>query len=533
MTLIIIGCKTNKQADLIVHNAKIYTVDKNFSVNQAMAVKDGQILELGGNNQILNNYNATEVIDVNQAIIYPGFIDGHCHFFSYGVGLLKRADLKNTASFEEVIEVLKKHHQKHSSYWIEGRGWDQNDWEVKEFPAKELLDKVFPEHPVLLTRIDGHAALANSVALEIAGIKKDTKTQGGDIIIRDGEPTGLLIDEAIELVSDHIPDLSRRQMIDAFEIAQKNCFGVGLTSVVDAGLSHDTIYLIDSLQTAGELKIRINCMLKSSQENLDMFFKVGPIYKDRLQVNSIKLFADGALGSRGAAMLEEYSDDPGNNGLIIYPIEHYQNVCQQAYANGFQVNTHAIGDSGNRMILDVYSKILKGTNDRRWRVEHCQVLHPEDFDKFGKYNIIPSVQATHCTSDMYWADERVGKDRIKGAYAYQDLLDQNGWIINGTDFPIEKIDPLLTFYASVSRKDLNNYPEGGFQTENGLSREDALRSMTIWAARGSFQEDELGSLKAGKKADFVILDRDIMVIPEQEIPAVKVLGTFVGGEKVY
>ena len=315
--------------------------------------------------------------------------------------------------------------------------------------------------------------------------------------------------------------------------AQKNCFAVGLTSVHDAGLGKNVIDVIDSLNRSDEMMMRTYAMLAPTKENFKEFVDKGIYKTDRLNVRSVKLYADGALGSRGAKLLQDYSDDPGNSGLLLQSPDSIMEILKTAHKQGFQVNTHAIGDSANRMMLTLYGEVLKGENHKRWRIEHAQVIAPGDFDLFGKYSIIPSSQPTHATSDMYWAGERLGPERIKGAYAYKQLLGQVGWIPLGTDFPIENINPLYTFYAAVTRKDLKGWPEGGFQTENALSREEALKGMTIWAAKAAFEENEKGSLEVGKLADFVVLDKDIMEIPGKGLPTVKVLKTFIDGQEVF
>ena len=531
---IIISCNTmNREADIIVHNARIYSVDDDFNIHQAMAVKDGLILAIGSEREILGNYHSKDTIDCQGKAIFPGFYDAHCHFYSYGLGKIRRADLVGTKSFEEILQVMEKHHAEHPNSWIEGRGWDHNDWEVKEFPTRDKLDELFPNTPVILTRIDGHAALVNSVALEKAGITADTRIQGGDIILANGKPTGILIDNAIDSVTSLVPGPDVQMQLNALQIAQNDCFAVGLTSIADAGLDIETIKTIDSLFKEGDLKMRMNIWISPNKNNYDDFISRGTYRTERLHVNALKLYADGALGSRGACMIEPYSDDPDNHGLIMYDETYYRDVCEKAIEHGFQVNTHAIGDSGVRMVLDLYADYLKGPNDLRWRIEHSQIVHPDDFRRFTAYSVIPSIQATHATSDMYWADERIGDERLKGAYAYRQLLEANGWLPNGTDFPVEHINPIYTFYASVVRKDLEGYPEEGFQMENALSREEALRSMTIWAAKGSFEEIEKGSLEPGKFADFVVLDNDIMSIPEDEIPETTVLMTFLDGEMVF
>jgi predicted amidohydrolase YtcJ len=522
-----------KKADLIIYNAKVYTVDDHFSVADCVIIKEGKILAVGKAEDLMSAYEATDMLDAEGYYVYPGFHDAHCHFLSYGLGKLQRADLTGTSSFNEVLELVKAHAEINKSEWIEGRGWDQNDWEVKEFPDRAELDRLFPERPVVLIRIDGHASLVNGEALRMAGITAETEVTGGEVKVVDGRPTGILIDNAMEFITEVIPENDKELQKTALLAAQEDCFAVGLSSVTDAGMKVSVIKLIDSLQQNGELKIRFNAMLSAMDTAYLDFMREGIYKTDRLHVNSVKLYADGALGSRGACMLEPYCDDPGKHGLIMYPESYYREVIENALKYNYQVNTHAIGDSGNRLILDLYAEYLGGPNDKRWRVEHAQIVHEDDFKKFAEFNIIPSIQSTHATSDMYWAEERVGPERMKGAYASKRLLDMNGWLPNGTDFPIEKISPLLTFYAAVARKDLNAYPENGFQSGDALNREEALRSITIWAAKGSFEEDEKGSLEAGKVADIVILDKDLMNIDEKEIPGVKVVFTFVGGEKVY
>lgn len=519
--------------DLIVRNVHVYTVDDAFSVAESFAVKDGKVVATGTNEYIRSRYEAKEVHDYSGRYVYPGFNDAHAHFYGYGMNLLQRANLAGTRSQDEIYAILQEYHAQFGGDWIQGRGWDQNNWPEKAFPDKSRLDELFPDVAVYLIRIDGHAAWCNSKALELAGITGPVEVQGGEVVVKNGKPTGILIDRAMDLVSSRIPEPSLEMKGKALQAAQKNCFAAGLTSVTDCGVSREVVHLMDSLHRSGELKMRINAMLDPTEENFDAFVRKGRYQTDRLMVNTIKIYADGALGSRGALMLEPYSDDPGNSGLQMAPQQFYDDICKLAYDNNFQVATHCIGDGANRMILNTYGKYLKGENDRRWRIEHAQIVHPHDFNLFGKYSVVPSIQATHATSDMDWATDRVGGERIKGAYAYQQLLQQLGWLPNGTDFPVEEIYPLYTFYSSVFRIHHDETPAGGFQMENALSREQTLRSMTLWGAKASFEENLKGSLEPGKWADFVVLDTDLMTATPHQILEAKIVATWVGGEKVF
>ena len=515
------ACNPKTPVDLIIHNANIYTVDDIFSKAQAFAVKDGKFVAVGDEETIMRQYTAKETIDAKGDAVYPGFMDGHSHFTGYGENLVRWADLKGCRSYDEVIERLKVHDSLYPAEWLLGRGWDQNLWEVAEFPDNEKLAEVFPNKKVLLTRVDGHAVLVSKEVLALANIDANIKMDGGMAIVKEGRCTGVLLDNLADAAKALIPKMETTQSIQALLKAQENCMAAGLTSVTDAGQDIATIELIDSLQQAGQLKMHVNAMVNPDDETMDYFMRQGVIDKERLTVRSVKIYADGALGSRGAKLLEPYSDDPTNDGLILESDEFYRHVCQKAYDAGYQVCCHAIGDGGVHHILDIFSEYLKGKNDLRWRIEHSQTVADSDFQRFGEFSVIPSIQTTHCTSDMDWADERLG-ERIKNAYAYQQLLQQNGWVINGTDFPIEDISPIYTFYAAVTRKHLDGTPAEGFQMENALTREQALRSITIWVAKGCFLEARKGSIEVGKDADFVILDRDIMSIQEDEIPETKV-----------
>ncbi|HEV7621750.1 MAG TPA: amidohydrolase, partial [Flavisolibacter sp.] len=434
--------------DLLIYNATIYTVDPSFSIASAIAIDKGKIVEVGKTNDLLKKFNAKDKNDAKGKFIYPGFIDAHSHFYGYGLEL-QTTDLVGSLSWDEVISRLKSFASKNKEGWLMGRGWDQNRWNVKEFPTKEKLDELFPDRPVALTRIDGHALIVNQKALDIAGITAGTKINGGSVDSRNGKLTGVLIDNAMSLVFPKIPRATESQVTSALIKAQQNCFADGLTTVSDCGIGYRQALFIDRLQKEGKLKMRIYAMLADATENYNYLFSNGKIKTDRLNVRSFKVYADGALGSRGACLLAPYSDRPDWSGFLLSSQQHFDSVANIIHQHGFQMCTHAIGDSGNRVILNIYASHLKGKNDERWRIEHAQVINENDFDLFGQYSIVPSVQPTHATSDMYWAEARLGNKRIKGAYAFKQLLDQNSWIPLGTDFPVEDINPLKTFYAAV------------------------------------------------------------------------------------
>ena len=532
LLLVLAGCNSKTPADLLVYNATIYTVDSSFSTAQAMVIKDGKIVETGNTADLEKKYEAKEKLDATGKFIYPGFIDAHAHFTGYGLSL-QRVDLTGTNSWEECIERVQKFAAENPEGWITGRGWDQNDWTVKEFPINDKLNELFPDRPVLLTRIDGHAAIANQKALDNAGVKAGDTLTGGEIVEMEGRLSGLLVDNAVDLVSSKIPEPTDDQFKKALQAAEKNCFAVGLTTIDDCGLSYKAIETIRSLQDKGDLKMRLYAMLSDEKANYDYAVKNGKIKTDRLNVRAFKVYGDGALGSRGACLLAPYADQPHHYGFLLSKPEHFDSVANWLFDKGFQMCTHAIGDSGNRTILTIYSNYLKGNNDLRWRIEHAQVVNPNDFNLFGANNIIPSVQPTHATSDMYWAGDRLGAERVKSAYAYKQLLQQNGWLPLGTDFPVEDISTFKTFYAAVVRKDAKGWPANGYQMENALTREEAIRGMTIWAAKANFEEKEKGSLEKGKFADFILLDKDLLKMDEKEILQTTVRATYLNGERVY
>ncbi len=572
--IILSSCSHKEQVDMIVHNAIVYTVDSAFSNAESFAIKDGKFVAIGSNDEILKKYEAKEIIDAQGKAVYPGFIDSHCHFYGYGKGL-QEVDLVGTKSFDEVIQKVVEYAKTNKSEWIIGRGWDQNDWDVKEFPDRYKLDSIFPSTPIILSRVDGHAAIANKEALKRAHIMSDTKVLGGvvemDVISKDQDrkenwlsldanqeiqhvkypysiPSGILVDNAVDIITNTIPKSAKEEIRASLLAAQKNCFAVGLTTVDDAGLEKKIVEAIDELQKSGELKMRVYAMLTDNKENADYYLLHGIYKTDRLNVRSFKFYADGALGSRGACMIKPYSDKPEQRGFLLSKPEHFDSAAAIMVAKGFQMNTHCIGDSAVRLIQNIYSSYLydpkKNVSSElaekekkgRWRIEHYQVTTQQDIDhlaELSKGSLIPSVQPTHATSDMYWAKDRLGPERVKYAYAFNDLLKAAGMVALGTDFPVENINPMYTFYAAVARKDLKGFPESGFQMENALSRKNTLRGMTIWGAYANFEEKEKGSIEKGKFADFVILDNDIMKVELSKVPTTKVVRTFVDGKCVY
>ncbi|MDP4663908.1 MAG: amidohydrolase [Salibacteraceae bacterium] len=531
LTIILFSCSEAVVVDTIVHNASIYTIDDAFSKKEAMAIKDGLIVEIGAENQILNKYTAAQKIDAGQRAIYPGLIDAHCHFMGYGIEKT-RINLVGTKSFEEVIDRISAYIDSTDTPWVLGRGWDQNDWENNDFPTNDTLNKLFPNHYIAVKRIDGHAYLATQNVMNLAGISASTSVNGGEIILFDNKPTGIVIDNAMQLITNIVPEPNHSFLAKALMTAQADCFKLGLTTVSDAGLSTEYINIIDSLQNIDLLKMRLYAMLSADDKLLHDLsgFK---IQKPRLDVNAIKVYADGALGSRGAYLLEPYNDQHDHTGLLITGKDSLQKWAKACFDANFQMNVHCIGDGANQLVLDVMGSQLKGTNDRRWRIEHAQVVNENDLNKFSEFTIIPSVQPTHATSDMPWAEKRLGHDRIENAYAYRDLLQQNGIIALGTDFPVEEISPFKTLYAAVERKDKEGQPENGFLPEQKLTREEALKGMTIWAAITNFEDQNRGSLEVGKFADFVMIDTDLMTCSAPQILTAKVLQTWLNGELVY
>ena len=528
-SILLLSC-SSPEADLIIHNAVVYTVNKDFEKATAVVVKNGKFIAVGGED-LVELYSAKSIVDLNGFPIYPGFIDAHCHFYNFGL-LQQQLDLSGTKSFEEVIQRIAGYVESNPGVPVLGQGWDQNTWEIKEYPTKEILDQRFPNELIAVKRVDGHALLVNQKVLDLAGINSSTEVDGGVVVRVDGALTGVLIDNAMDSVYQALPKPRIKQQEEALLAAQKICFQHGLTTVDDAGLDKEQLELIESMQKRNILDIRVYGMISNTPENLEYYLDKGPIKTEKLNIRSVKVYADGALGSRGAALKKDYSDEKGNRGSFVTPVEEIEALAFILAKKGFQMNTHAIGDAANHEVLKAYKKALTIDPDPRWRIEHAQVVSEIDREFFGS-KILPSIQPTHATSDMFWADERLGEGRIKNAYAYKTLLDWSGRVALGTDFPVEHVSPLKTFYAAVARTTEKQLPLGGFQIEDGLTRTEALKGMTIWAAYSNFEEEIKGSIEVGKMADMVILKEDIMEIDINTVTNIDVVATIVDGVIVY
>ena len=528
-------------ADLVIVNARIYTAEGARPIVEAMAVRGGRVIFTGDavGARALAGQN-TRVLDLDGGTVIPGMTDAHLHVAGVG-DRLRSVDLMGTTSYAEVIaRVVERAKNTPKGQWIEGRGWDQNDWGDTRWPDHAALSQAVPDHPVILTRVDGHAVLVNAAAMRAANLTRTTAApSGGEIIKRpDGEPMGVLVDNAENLVARVVPPPTRAQVKESIKAAIAEMHRWGLTSVHDAGASAQVLELYEELGRENALNIRLYAMISDHAPTVDAWFRRGPLagaYDGTLWVRSVKLYQDGALGSRGAALLEPYTDDARTSGLLVSAPAHIRAMADRALVAGFQINTHAIGDRGNRLVLDAYEAALKArpTADHRFRIEHAQILHSDDIPRFAQLGVIPSMQASHQTSDMYWAGNRLGEGRLRGAYAWRSLIATNVVIPNGSDAPVEYVDPLISFKASVARQDARNWPVGGWFPEQRMTREEALLSMTLWAAYAAFQENELGSLTPGKRADFVVLSQDIMRVPTEVLQDTRVLSTWVGGKPMY
>lgn len=530
-----------RPADLIVTNARIYTVDDSRPVVSALAVRDGRIAFTGSAREAMALKGAnTRVLDLGGRTVIPGMVDAHAHLLGLGQSL-RTVNLVGAKSYDEVIaRVVARAKDVPAGQWVVGRGWDQNQWGDTRFPTHDALTRALPNHPVYLTRVDGHAGLANAAAMRAAKVTAASKDPSGGKVERTaaGDPTGVFIDNAKSLVEQSIPNSTREETRQAIRAAIRESQRWGLVGLHDAGESRATIDLMEEMAKAGEIPFRLYVMIGDDSAAVAHYLARGPqagLYDNHLWIRSIKLYADGALGSRGAALLEPYSDDANNNGLLLSAPAHIQDVASRALKAGFQVNAHAIGDRGNRVVLDAFDAALKANPmaDHRFRVEHAQVIHHDDIPRFAELGVIPSMQAVHQTSDMYWAGNRLGAGRLLGAYAWRSLLNTGVVIPNGSDAPVEAVNPLLSFHSAVARQDAENWPAAGWMPEQKMTREEALKSMTIWPAFAAFQESTMGSLTAGKLADFVILDRDIMTVADRDILGTSIIATYIGGKAVY
>jgi predicted amidohydrolase YtcJ len=524
LVMLAYACKPdNKSYNTLYFNASFYPSDSTLASFDAMLVNRGIIVAIGNINEIQACYSINKRIDLGGAHVYPGWHDAHCHFWGYGM-TLQQVDLMDAQSWDEVIERCVAFNSQHNPAVVIGRGWDQNLWGDGSFPENTLLNKYFPDKPVLLKRVDGHAAVVNDFLLNSAGINVNDKIQGGDFIIHNNKLTGVLIDNAIDIVQNILPPSDRRTHIKALLAAQDTCLSYGITTVTDAGLPTPIIMIIDSLQKVGLLKIRINAMVSVSEDEIDYWLKRGVYETSRLRVGSFKMYADGALGSRGACLLKQYHDD-NHQGLILTQPEQMKKYVEILATSDFQLNTHCIGDSANRLLLKYYAQALLPNNDKRWRIEHAQVVNPEDLKYYKNFNIIPSVQPTHATSDMYWAPKRLGNSRIKHAYAYQTLLQQSGVLPLGTDFPVEQVNPLLTLYAAVTRRDAQWLPAEGFNKQEALTWWQAYYGMTKWPAYAAHMEQKLGNFAPGMYADMVLYSTPLMSSSPSEWLNIKPIAT--------
>lgn len=499
---------------------------------EVMVLKSGKIIAIG-DSSLLNRFESKEMIDAKKQYVYPGFIDAHCHFYGYAKTLLS-CNLEGTKSWQEVVKRLKVFASTNKGEWISGRGWDQNDWEDKNYPINDSLNTLFPNQPVILKRVDGHAAICNQRALELAGINAKTVVEGGEIVSDKNVLTGVLIDNAVDLVENIKSKTDSKVLTDKLIQAEKECFSYGITTMADAGLELSEALFLDSLQKSGKLSVFLYVMLNPTKESFEFARDRGIVETDHLRISSFKLYADGALGSRGAKLKRDYCDRIHHSGYLIHSAAYYDSIVQlYGSQTQYQINTHCIGDSANSLILEAYGKFLKTKNDRRWRIEHAQILDANDMDKFSKFCIVPSVQPTHASSDGPWVEDRICKERMNGAYAYNTLLKQNDYIALGTDFPVEYLQPIFTFYSAVFRESAQHPEYGEFLIGEKLSPKEALKGMTIWAAKACKLEHRKGSLEKGKDADFVIMDQNLLLPEKDKVLKSKIVATYCRGRKVY
>jgi len=522
------------------YNGDVITLDPKNPLAEAVVVRDGRIMAVGVHEEIRSEIAACPVrIDLGGKTLLPGFTDAHAHVVGLGNAMMQ-LDLVGTKSFDQIVSMVASEvRRKLPGEWILGRGWDQNDWEEKRFPTHHRISEVSPDNPVFLTRIDGHAAIANEQALRLAGISGEMKDPEGGRIVRDesGIPTGVLLDKAMELVSERIPRPGVDRKKQAILLAQDSCLACGITGVHDAGVDWETISAYRELIREGRLKLRIYAMILGPGDDMERLIRQGP-FEDpsgMLSVRAVKLLADGALGSRGAALLEDYKDDPGNRGLLTLSEDEISRITVLALRGKLQVCVHAIGDRANRIVLDAFETALGEypVADHRLRIEHAQILSPQDLPRLAELGVIASMQPVHCTSDMYWAPARLGEERLAGAYAWRSLLDYSVRVCFGSDFPVETASVIDGIYAAVARMDKSGWPRGGWHPAQRISIPEALRAYSTEAAYARFAEENLGTIEVGKAADFVVLSDNIVETEPEKIPSVRVEKTIVGGEVVF
>ncbi|MES2800134.1 MAG: amidohydrolase [Bacteroidota bacterium] len=508
LILVTSSCLNKTEIDLVIHNANIHTMDEDDHVYQAIAINNGKIIEIGAERQILNKFSAEETIDAKGKDVYPGLTDAHVHLLSAAKQKLQ-VDLNGSKSFDEVLVRLERYQSKNKKNFIIGRGWDQSLWVTQDFPTNERLNQLFPTIPVCLIRVDGHALLANDAMLKLAGLNESSVIEGGIIQKQKGKCTGFVTDNAMNPIYDKFPPTNERELIQALLEIEIELLQYGITGVHEAGIEYEDIALFKKLIDKHNFKISTYAMLMPSEKNINFAKKNGIYFYKNLTIRSFKLIADGALGSRGAYLKHAYSDEENHYGVLTATKDKMEQVASVCLATNYQMNTHAIGDSANKILLQLYERAFKKNPDHRWRIEHAQVIDPTDFVLFQKYQVIPSVQPSHATSDQRWAEQRLGKQRMKGAYAYQTLLNNTGIIAIGTDYPIEPIDPFNSLYAATQRRNQSNQPMGGFYVNEAISLDDFMRGMTIWAALASFKEYETGTLEVGKEATIVIFNEPV------------------------
>ncbi len=515
------SCSPKEQVDLILHNGTFHSLNANSDTYEAVAIRDGKIVAVGPENEILNGYKSASIYDMEKKHVYPGFIDAHAHLLGYSL-MKNDLDLVGTNSWNEIVEKCKNFPVKRASGWLIGRGWDQNDWTSQSegnvrsdgIPTNSALSNLFPQTPVVLIRIDGHAAIANDEAMRRAGVQVEN---------------GVLLDNDMTRVLNAIPLASNKEKAALLIEGQSDCIAAGLTTIDEAGIDTDDLKIIDSLQKSGDFHLRVYAMLNASDKDFQYWMERGPdTTSSMLKIRSIKFMADGALGSRGACLKQAYADVLTTKGALLNDASYFRFRFAAAYARGFQVCTHAIGDSATAVVLKWYGELLEGVNDKRWRIEHAQVVDSSDFSMFQQYSVIPSVQPTHAISDAPWALSRLGVSRLRYAYNYKRLLSYSNMLSLGTDFPVEVMDPLRTFHTAVFRKEFKEGSET-FAANESLSALEALYGMTVWAAVSNFEEAEKGSIEVGKLADFTVLNLDILKASEKEMLRTKVDQTIING----